>query len=47
MMKHLKVFGRFGQCIYMELILKIIQLQKDIFLLELGLGNESHIPLQL
>ena len=46
-MKDLKAFVGYGRVTYIELILKEIELQRDIFMMELSMGNETVIPRQL
>lgn len=46
-MKHLKAFVGYGRVTYIELVLKEIELERDIFMMELSMGNETIIPRQL
>ena len=46
-MKHLKAFSGYGRCTYLEIILKEIELLKDMFILDLEQGNELPIPMEL
>ena len=46
-MKNLKAFVGYGQCTYLEICLKEIQLVKELFVLDLEQGHEVMIPSQL
>ena len=43
-MKNLKAFIGYGRCTYLEILDKNIELAKDLFVLDLGFGNEISIP---
>ena len=47
LLKYLKAFVGFGRTTYMELVLKEIELSKEILILDLELGTEAIIPTQL
>ena len=46
-MKHLRAFVGYGMVTYIELVLKEIQLSREIFMMEIVLGNDTIIPRQL
>lgn len=44
LMKKLRAFIAFGQCTYNEILIKEIQLVKEIFIMDLEQGDEIAIP---
>ena len=46
-MKYLRAFSGFGRTTYLELVIREIELSKEIFMLELELGDEAIIPKQM
>lgn len=47
LMKNLKAFSGFGRCTYLEIVLREIQLVKQIFILDLTMGDEVIVPYML
>ena len=44
LLKNLKAFSGFGRCTYMEIVLKEIELAKEMFLMDLCMGDEVIMP---
>lgn len=47
LLKCLKAFVGYGRCTYMEIVLKEIELAKEMFILDLTNKYEADIPIQL
>ena len=47
LMKYLKAFVGFGKTIFMELVIKEIELSKELFMLEIDQGDETMLPGEL
>lgn len=44
LLKSLKAFSGYGRCTYMEIVLKEIELAKEIFVLDIANKNDVAIP---
>lgn len=47
LLKTLKAFVGYGRCTYLEILLREIEVMKEIFILDVEQGDEISIPMQL
>ena len=47
LMRNLKAFIGYGRCTYLEIVLKQLQLVKELFILDIEQGDEVIIPTEL